>query len=234
MNTFTEIFLRSLRYHLNQELSSFGYRIKPSHMAEALAKGLDFKSAIALAQWAQEPADKRKIVFHSLDNFQKPLLKQYNDVDSTVLDYSFGFFQYFFRCVIRALEDKRAFKHANASELAQIFILLMDKDDMQEPEHNWTDAVTTLWQVVFEILCFQRDTNAQPITFSCAIDLLSLRSLLEIYNNQETTRSIKDSIKNYLLLIPSYQSDKSISKQSQTSLDFHGYLEMQFTRYRNY
>lgn len=96
----------------------------------------------------------------------------------------------------------------------------------------WQDRAISLVSCVVRALHFLRDTNVtdfSPVVFR---DQLSLRRVIELADpdhHPAMPDNIRKSILAYLESLPGFYWEKRF-KQSQTTLDQHGFLHMQLTR----
>src|SRR3546814_10316631 len=77
-----------------------------------------------------------------------------------------------------------------------------------------------------------RDQHLIDLNVSEIRDHLTLKRIIDLADQSkfpDMRPDIRKSIKSYLSSLPGFQEEKGY-KQSQTTLDQHGYLEMQFTK----
>lgn len=122
------------------------------------------------------------------------------------------------------------FATGSSDSLAQMVVSLMDEAGGDGA--MWKGRATAMLTGVIRALCWMRDAGYVDLNVGILRDHLTLNKIMELasekkYPDMPTT--IRHSIKSYLLSLPGYSEEKG-EKQSQTTLDQHGFLQMQFTK----
>lgn len=96
----------------------------------------------------------------------------------------------------------------------------------------WRGRATAMFTGVTRALVWLRDHKGFHLDAAVFRDHLNLRAIIELAdpdNHPDMPAGVRKSIQSYLASLPGYQKEKHF-KQSQTTLDQHGYLEMQWTK----
>jgi intracellular multiplication protein IcmO len=96
----------------------------------------------------------------------------------------------------------------------------------------WKGRATAMFTGVMRALTWLRDQHIVDLNVAEIRDHLNLKRIIDLADPAkfpEMPQQIRKSIRSYLTSLPGFQEDKGY-KQSQTTLDQHGYLEMQFTK----
>lgn len=121
------------------------------------------------------------------------------------------------------------FSTGSSDSLTQMMVSLMD--DTGGDGAMWKGRATAMFTGVMRALTWLRDQGRVDLNIGLIRQFLDLRRIIELaeadtYNGMP--QSIRHSVSSYLTSLPGYQAGKE--KQAQTTLDQHGYLEMQFTK----
>lgn len=122
------------------------------------------------------------------------------------------------------------FATGSSDGLTQMVVSLMD--EVGGDGAMWKGRATAMLTGVMRALCFLRDNGLLDLNVGEIRDHMSLKRIISLGDEKEypdIPAHIRKSIKSYLSSLPGYQEDKK-EKQAQTTLDQHGYLEMQFTK----
>lgn len=122
------------------------------------------------------------------------------------------------------------FTTGSSDTLAQMMISLMD--EVGGDGAMWKGRATSMFTGIIRALVWLRDFGNLELNVSVVRQHLNFNQILDLANPQnhpQMPSAIKDSIKSYLSSLPGYREGNGY-KQSQTTLDQHGYLEMQFTK----
>lgn len=122
------------------------------------------------------------------------------------------------------------FATGSSDTLTQMVVGLMD--DAGGDGAMWKGRAAAMFTGVMRALTWLRDNNYIDLNVSEIRDHLQLKRIIDLADRekyQEMPPSIRKSIRSYMTSLPGFQEDKGY-KQSQTTLDQHGYLEMQFTK----
>ncbi|AOG03241.1 hypothetical protein [Bosea sp. RAC05] len=113
--------------------------------------------------------------------------------------------------------------------LTQMIVSLMD--DVGDGG-MWKGRAVAMISGVMRALTYLRDQNVVDLNVGTIRDYLNLKRIIDLTNlkkNPDLPAHIRKSLQSYLTSLPGYVEEKDY-KQAQTTLDQHGYLEMQFTR----
>lgn len=122
------------------------------------------------------------------------------------------------------------FSTGSSDTLTQMVVGLMD--DAGGDGAMWKGRAAAMFTGVMRALTWLRDNNYIDLNVSEIRDHLQLKRIIDLADEkkyEEMPQSIRKSIRSYMTSLPGFQEDKGY-KQSQTTLDQHGYLEMQFTK----
>lgn len=119
------------------------------------------------------------------------------------------------------------FSHGASDTLTNMVVSLMD--EVGGDGAMWKGRATAMFTGVMRALTWLRDDNRIDLNVAEIRDHLNLKRIIDLSNNQDLPSHIRHNVRSYLTSLPGYQEEKGY-KQGQTTLDQHGYLEMQFTR----
>lgn len=122
------------------------------------------------------------------------------------------------------------FATGSSDTLTQMVVGLMD--DAGGDGAMWKGRATAMFTGVMRALTWLRDNNFIDLNVSEIRDHLQLKRIIDLADKDkypDMPPPIRKSILSYMTSLPGFQEDKGY-KQSQTTLDQHGYLEMQFTK----
>ncbi len=122
------------------------------------------------------------------------------------------------------------FSTGGADVLTQMVVSLMD--DAGGGGDMWKGRATAMFTGVMRALVFLRDSGLLDLNVGEIRDHLNLRRIIDMADKDkypEMPESIRKTVTSYLGSLPGFQPEKGY-KQAQTTLDQHGFLEMQFTR----
>ena len=117
-------------------------------------------------------------------------------------------------------------KSGNSDSLADIFVSLID--DVSCDGAMWRGRATAMMYAIIRALCWMRDNQGMDLNIAVLLDCIKLKKVIEISHNEFIPISIRNYIKSYLNSLPGFNKEKGLN-QSQTTIDQHNYLEMQFT-----
>jgi intracellular multiplication protein IcmO len=122
------------------------------------------------------------------------------------------------------------FTSGSSDSLTQMVVSLMD--DAGGDGAMWKGRAVALFTGVMRALVWKRDAGLADLNIGLIRDCLNLNKIIELADREKEPHMpapIRTSIDAYLASLPGFQKDKG-TKQAQTTLDQHGYLQMQFTR----
>ncbi len=121
------------------------------------------------------------------------------------------------------------FSTGSSDALTQMMTSLLDSAG---GDAMWQGRAIALLTGIMRALCWLRDQGYMDLNVSQLRDHMNLRKIIELANpnmHPDLPPHIRKSIQSYLSSLPGYVEEKG-TKQAQTTLDQHGYLEMQFTK----
>ena len=122
------------------------------------------------------------------------------------------------------------FSNGSSDGLTQMVVSLMD--DVGGDGAMWKGRATAMLTGIMRALCWLRDQGILALNVSEIRDHMQLKKIIELADeakHPDLPAPIRKSIRSYLTSLPGFQEEKK-EKQAQTTLDQHGYLEMQFTK----
>lgn len=122
------------------------------------------------------------------------------------------------------------FQYMASDAITNLLVSLMD--DVGSDGAMWKGRAVAMFTGVIRVLVWLRDNEAQPLDVGVVRDSLNLKKLIAFAdpaNYPTLPANIRKTVKSYLFSLPGFHEDKGY-KQSQTTFDQHGYLEMQWTR----
>ena len=122
------------------------------------------------------------------------------------------------------------FSTGSSDNLTQLVVGLMD--DAGGDGAMWKGRATAMFTGVMRALTFLRDDNIVDLNVGAIRDHLNLKKIIDLCDATAyptMPEDIRVSVRSYLTSLPGYQEEKKY-RQAQTTLDQHGYLEMQFTK----
>ena len=122
------------------------------------------------------------------------------------------------------------FSTGSSDSLTQMVVSLMD--DSGSEGGMWKGRATAMFTGVMRALATLRDKGIIDLNVAEIRDHLNLKKIIDLADAEKypmIPQSIRKSISSYLTSLPGYVAEKGY-KQAQTTLDQHGYLEMQFTK----
>lgn len=123
------------------------------------------------------------------------------------------------------------FAFGSSDSLTQMIVSLMDEGGSEGG--MWKGRATAMLTGVLRALTWLRDQQIIDLNVSEIRDHLNLKRIIELGDPAkfpDMPQHIRKSIKSYLTSLPGYKETQPADKQSNTTLDQHGYLEMQFTK----
>jgi intracellular multiplication protein IcmO len=122
------------------------------------------------------------------------------------------------------------FSHGASDTLTNMVVSLMD--EVGGDGAMWKGRATAMFTGVMRALTWLRDENRIDLNVAEIRDHLNLKRIIDLADEKkypDLPAHIRHNVRSYLTSLPGYQEEK-LYKQGQTTLDQHGYLEMQFTR----
>ncbi|MBO9428434.1 TraM recognition domain-containing protein [Sulfitobacter sp. R18_1] len=123
------------------------------------------------------------------------------------------------------------FSTGSSDSLTQMVVSLMD--DAGGDGAMWKGRATAMLTGVMRALTWLRDEGRVDLNVGEIRSFMSLRKIIDLGDEtgdyKDIPQPIRKSITSYLTSLPGFTPEKG-HKQAQTTLDQHGYLEMQFTK----
>lgn len=122
------------------------------------------------------------------------------------------------------------FATGSSDGLTQMIVSLMD--DAGGDGAMWKGRATAMLTGVMRALCWLRSNGLIDLNVGTIRDYMSLKMIIELgkqSNYPDMDPEVRVSINSYLTSLPGFVESKG-ANQAQTTLDQHGYLEMQFTK----
>jgi intracellular multiplication protein IcmO len=122
------------------------------------------------------------------------------------------------------------FATGSSDGLTQLVVGLMD--EVGGDGAMWKGRATAMFTGVMKAMVYLRNEGLLDLNVGAIRDHLNLRKIIDLSDPEKypgLSEDVRHSIRSYLTSLPGYQEEKKY-KQAQTTLDQHGYLEMQFTK----
>lgn len=121
---------------------------------------------------------------------------------------------------------------ASMSSDAIVQLLAETMDDAGGDGAMWRGRSVAMLTGIIRALVWLRDAKSIPLGIEQIRDELNLRRIIDLANQEhypDMPHPVRKSIQSYLGSLPGFREEQGY-KQSQTTLDQHGYLEMQLTK----
>ncbi len=122
------------------------------------------------------------------------------------------------------------FSTGSSDSLSQLIISLMEETGNEGA--MWKGRASAMFTGVMRALVWLRDKGSIDLNVSEIRDHLNMAAIIDLADPEKHTdmpKPIRKSINAYLNSLPSFNEEKKY-EQSQSTVDQHGYLEMQFTK----
>lgn len=120
------------------------------------------------------------------------------------------------------------FSNGSAGGLTELLVGLMD--DAGGDNAMWKGRAITLISGVMFALVYMRENEGLLLDVDEIRNYLILENIQTLADNRTLPSHVLQAIRAYLRSLPGYQEKAPNGKQSETVMDQHGYLQMQFTR----
>jgi hypothetical protein len=126
----------------------------------------------------------------------------------------------------QSIEKKKVFlQDWSKEDIVSMFNLMLENNGGVD---LWTKRAMTLISTVVEVIDHLRETKKITFNINCVQKYLNLNNLFDVYKEPDTlTEDIKEIVLNYLSGLPGFNA--KAPKQSETTIEQHGYLQMQFS-----
>lgn len=111
--------------------------------------------------------------------------------------------------------------------LTELFCQLMFQFE-DDDANFWKGRAVSFASSILMALVYMRDTGEIKLTPNTIRDSLILDNVLKLYYREDFPTHIHSAIKSYLFALPAFNIN--LDKQSDSTYEMHGYLQMQFTR----
>jgi hypothetical protein len=124
----------------------------------------------------------------------------------------------------QSIEKKKVFlQDWSKEDIVSMFNLMLENNGGVD---LWTKRAMTLISTVVEVIDHLRETKKITFNINCVQKYLNLNNLFDVYKEPDTlTEDIKEIVLNYLSGLPGFNA--KAPKQSETTIEQHGYLQMQ-------
>ena len=122
------------------------------------------------------------------------------------------------------------FTTGSADALTQMVVSLMD--EASGDGAMWKGRAVALFTGVMRALVWKRDEGLADLNVGVIREHLNLAEIIKLADEDrlpEMPAAVRRAVYAYLTSLPGYVKEKGV-KQSQTTLDQHGFLQMQFTK----
>lgn len=126
----------------------------------------------------------------------------------------------------KASNSMNPFIVGSAAGLTELLVGLMDEAGGDNA--MWKGRAISLISSIMLALVYLRDHDGLLLGVETIRDHLLLEKIQQLSKRRDLPAHVIQSLKSYLRSLPGYQD--SAPKQSETVMDQHGYLQMQFTR----
>jgi intracellular multiplication protein IcmO len=123
------------------------------------------------------------------------------------------------------------FVSGSSGGLTELVVGLMDESGGDNA--MWKGRAISLISAIMMALCWDRDNMGKLLDVEVIRDHLLLENIQKLSKRRDMPANIIQSIRAYLRSLPGYVDhppNATNQKQSETVLDQHGYLQMQFTK----
>ena len=123
------------------------------------------------------------------------------------------------------------FVSGSSGGLTELVVGLMDESGGDNA--MWKGRAISLISAIMMALCWDRDNTGKLLDVELIRDHLLLENIQKLSRRRDMPPNIIQSIRAYLRSLPGYVDhppNAQNQKQSETVLDQHGYLQMQFTK----
>lgn len=118
------------------------------------------------------------------------------------------------------------FSQGTAGDIGEA--LIAELDYMGSDNSMWRNRAISLLSSVLQALVWKRNHSQKRLDRSGLADHLQLSNVEQLAFDEELPKVLSGSLKAYLRSLPGYEEGAVL--QSTTTIDQHGFLQMQFTR----
>nr|WP_250807485.1 type IV secretion system DNA-binding domain-containing protein [Neorhizobium tomejilense] len=120
------------------------------------------------------------------------------------------------------------FAKGASDAITQMIVSIVEDTDSP----MWKGRLTAMLTGIIRLLCWRRDNRGEKLDASVIRDNISFRRLVDVARGHvfaDVPPEIRRTVQSYLQSLPGYVSER-VYDQSHTTLDHHGYMEMQLTK----
>lgn len=118
------------------------------------------------------------------------------------------------------------FISGSSGGLTELLVSLMD--DSGGDNAMWKGRAISLISAIMMALVWMREQKEILLDVEIIREYMNLENIIKLSKRGDLPAHVKQSIRAYLKSLPGYQ--EGTNKQSETVMDQHGYLQMQFTK----
>lgn len=148
------------------------------------------------------------------------------DDDVLVVNYMTGSRDVFGPQTTKLSNTLNPFTTGSSGGLTELLVSLMD--DSGGDNAMWKGRAISLISAIMMALCHMREQKEILLDVDIIREYLILDNIIKLSKRRDLPSHVNQSIKAYLTSLPGYQPNAQ--KQSETVMDQHGYLQMQFTK----
>jgi len=149
--------------------------------------------------------------------------------DVLVINYMTGSRDVFGPQVTKLSNTMNPFSTGSSGGLTELLVSLMD--DSGGDNAMWKGRAISLISALMMGLVHMREQKEILLDVEIIRDTLVLEAIIKMAQRRDLPPHVLTSLNAYLRSLPGYQESKDPNaKQSETVMDQHGYLQMQFTR----
>ena len=118
------------------------------------------------------------------------------------------------------------FSSGSSGGLTELLVSLMD--DSGGDGGMWKGRAISLVSAIMMALVYLREQKEILLDVDVIREYLILDNIIKLYKRRDLPTHIRQALKAYLVSLPGFQ--ETAPKQGETTLEQHGYLQMQFTK----
>lgn len=157
------------------------------------------------------------------------ITKQFGrEEDLLVINYNTGGVDISFKTPDQRMSNNtNPLMFGNSGTVTELLVSLMSNSDGKGD--FWKDRAISLVQSVVPALVWLRDERGLLLDVSVVREYLNLSRIIELRKIKEMPQNLQDSLRAYCENLAGWSESKGV-KQSDTTNEQHGFLQMQFTR----
>lgn len=150
------------------------------------------------------------------------------DDDLLVINYMTGGRDVFGPQETKLSNTMNPFIKGSAGGLTEMLVSLMDESGGDNA--MWQGRAISLVSAIMMALVYLRDNSGLLLDVDVIREHLILDNIQKLAKRRDLPPNILQAIRAYLRSLPGYKENAPGGQQSETALDQHGYLQMQFTK----